>query len=122
MKRKVTLSSLKEKFYTHLPGIRDGIYDSLTKKQMFARNPEKVRSAYQGAGILLLIAGFFGGIFGFDLGLVAYGIGLAIAGVILLSTARAMPWSRCGSSRWCKDGCKNARAAAASVMPRLLSR
>jgi uncharacterized membrane protein YgcG len=87
----VTLSSLKERFYSHLPGIRDGIYESLTKKQIFARNPEKVRSRYQGAGILLLIAGFFGGIFGMEMGLIPYGIGLALAGVILLLSARAMP-------------------------------
>jgi hypothetical protein len=59
----VTLSSLKNKFYTHLPEIRSAIYESLTKKHMFVSNPDTTRKTYTTVGMILLIGGFIGAIF-----------------------------------------------------------
>jgi uncharacterized membrane protein YgcG len=88
---RVTLSSLKERFYTHLPAIRDAIYQSLTDKHLFAGNPDATRKGFIGAGVVLIVLGVFGAVSGAALGLIAYGIGAAVAGLIVLLSARAMP-------------------------------
>jgi uncharacterized membrane protein len=96
---RVTLSSLKNKFYTHLPEIRSAIYESLTKKHMFVSNPDTTRKTYTTIGIILLILGFIGGIFGMDSGLIAYGAGVAVSGIIVLLSSRAMPAKTATGSR-----------------------
>jgi uncharacterized membrane protein len=87
----VALSSLKNNFYTHLPAIRQGIFDSLMQKRLFTSNPESTRGLYTGAGIAL---GILGLVLIFALaaaGKVAWGIGLIGAGVLCCAFARAMP-------------------------------
>ncbi len=86
-----TLSSLKEKFYTHLPAIKNAIYASVTDKKLFASNPENVRGLYFGIGILLGICGAFAGFALAKIGLSAYGFGVALSGALLCAFARAMP-------------------------------
>jgi uncharacterized membrane protein YgcG len=87
----VTLSSLKNKFYTHLPEIRSAIYESLTQKNMFVSNPDTTRKTYITIGMIMLIGGFIGGIFGMDWGGIPYGAGVFIAGLVVLASSRAMP-------------------------------
>lgn len=59
----VELSSLKEKFYHRLPGIKDGIYGELLARRYYDKRPDKVRTLYQGIGIVLILAGVLAGIF-----------------------------------------------------------
>ena len=95
----VTLSSLKERFYIHLPAIRDSIYDSLTAKRLFTANPASTRSTYQGIGALLVGAGVLGAIFLSSFISIAYGIGFALAGAIVFLSSRAMPAKTATGSR-----------------------
>ncbi|WP_157947599.1 DUF2207 domain-containing protein [Abditibacterium utsteinense] len=92
---RVLLSSLKEQFYVHLPAIRDSIYDLLTQKRLFTANPATTRSTYQGIGGAVFGAGVLAAFF---LPL-AYGIGLALAGIVVFLSARAMPAKTATGSR-----------------------
>jgi uncharacterized membrane protein len=93
----VRLSDLKQKFYVHLPGIRDAIYRQLVQHHLFPHDPEKVRSSYGcGAGLLLLLAGvpiaiLFGTRFGSELGVIATVGSVMISFAICTLFARAMP-------------------------------
>lgn len=49
----VTLSSLQNHFYTHLPGIRDRIFDALVMDGYYLHRPDTVRQAYIGAGVVI---------------------------------------------------------------------
>lgn len=46
----VFLSSLKNKFYTSIPGIRKAITDEMLAKRLFPRDPERVRQTFRGIG------------------------------------------------------------------------
>lgn len=83
-KKTVKLSDLKEKFYSHLPKIRDGIYQSLTSKKLFVENPEKVRMRYSVAAFIIVLVGIC---------MVRHviGWGVIISGFIILATAHFMP-------------------------------
>ena len=89
--KRVTLSSLKNHFYVHLPTIRDAIYRDLTSKNLFQSNPDKTRQSYIGTGVLIGGAGiaalFLIGI----LGTISYSVGLIGAGLIVAAFAGAMP-------------------------------
>jgi len=95
----VTLSSLKHRFYTNLPPIREGIYASLHEKRLFNGNPEKVRNNYYAIGGITLVVGFFALVMGAAFGFAAYGLGLAVAGLIVLLSAKAMPSKTATGSR-----------------------
>ncbi|MFC1750799.1 DUF2207 family protein, partial [Pseudomonadota bacterium] len=56
---KVKLSALKGKFYTALNKTKQLIYKSVTAKKLFTTNPNKVRGAYIGLGVLMLGFAFF---------------------------------------------------------------
>ena len=94
-----TLSSLKNNFYVHLAPIRASIYQSLTDKKMFTANPETVRTSWAGGGIFLIVIGVAAAIFGFAFGLMPYGIGAALAGIIVAASSKAMPSKTAAGSR-----------------------
>jgi uncharacterized membrane protein YgcG len=96
---RVLLSSLKENFYVHLPTIRDSIYDSLLQKRLFTANPVTTRRVYQIIGAVLFVLGVLAATFLFDMGGIAYGIGLALAGSVIFFSARAMPAKTATGSR-----------------------
>jgi uncharacterized membrane protein len=48
----VKLSELQNHFYTHLPSIRDCIFDALIADNYYLHRPDKVRQTYLGAGIV----------------------------------------------------------------------
>ena len=56
-KKEVMLSSLKNKFYLHLPTIRDSIYRQLTREGCFPAHPQKIRRNYLTFGLILVIGG-----------------------------------------------------------------
>ncbi|RYG73934.1 DUF2207 domain-containing protein [bacterium] len=87
----VTLSSLKEQFYIHLPAIRDSIYNSLTSNGLFTANPETTRNTYHGIGGAIFLIGVLGAFFLSAFVTIAYGIGFALAGIIIYASAKAMP-------------------------------
>jgi uncharacterized membrane protein len=49
----VKLSDLQNHFYTHLPAIRDRIFDALMADGYYLHRPDTVRQAYFGAGIVI---------------------------------------------------------------------
>jgi uncharacterized membrane protein len=50
---RVELSDLKEEFYTELPGIKSGIFDRLLGRGFYHARPDKVRTHWMVAGVLL---------------------------------------------------------------------
>lgn len=55
----VALSDLQNRFYTHLPAIKDAIFDALMTDGYYLHRPDVVRQGYIGAGLLIgfLLAG-----------------------------------------------------------------
>ncbi|HXJ18175.1 MAG TPA: DUF2207 domain-containing protein [Candidatus Polarisedimenticolia bacterium] len=49
----VKLSELQNHFYTHLPAIRDAIFDALVADGYYLHRPDKVRQGYLGAGMII---------------------------------------------------------------------
>jgi uncharacterized membrane protein YgcG len=87
----VTLSSLRDKFYTYLPGIRDDVYKSLTDKGLFVENPQSVRLNYTWIGIVIIVAGL---VLGGQIGLFVRGClagGLVVSGGIVMALSNFMP-------------------------------
>lgn len=93
----VTLSSLKNTFYSKLPPIYDEMYKSLVALKYFPEDPKAVRGRNVGLGIGLIVLGaiLFG--IGVTVGLAfTYlgslpGIAVGLVGIALLITARSMP-------------------------------
>ena len=55
----VTLSDLKNKFYKHLPGLRNGLYGILVSDGFYAGRPDRVRSMYVIGGVIFgFLVGF----------------------------------------------------------------
>lgn len=48
----VSISDLKEKFYKHIPGIKNALYDHLAAEDYFAGSPDGVRNRYRVFGVL----------------------------------------------------------------------
>jgi uncharacterized membrane protein YgcG len=52
----VRLADLKNKFYKHLPGLRDGLYSGLVSGGFYKARPDRVRLAYIAGGIAAGVA------------------------------------------------------------------
>jgi len=90
----VSLSSLENRFYRSLPGIRDAIFDSLQGRAYYGQRPDRVKQNYYLAGGLLALGLTFG------LAAVADSWGLAppafftaglLSGAIVAGFGRIMP-------------------------------
>jgi uncharacterized membrane protein len=57
----VKLSELQNHFYTHLPTIRDRIFDALMADNYYLHRPDKVRQAYLGVGLVVGVGMVWGG-------------------------------------------------------------
>ncbi len=90
-RRKVMLSDLKGSFHASLGGIRKGIFRALMDRKFFTANPETVRATYTMLGVFVGVAGLVLTFVGYQGGFVAWGIGVALAGGLILAFARAMP-------------------------------
>ncbi len=55
----VSVSGLKNKFYTNLKGLKKTLYGELIRKKYFLSNPETVRHQYAVIGFLLMFIGVF---------------------------------------------------------------
>jgi uncharacterized membrane protein len=52
----VDLSDLKDKFYKHLPGLRDDLYTMLVTRGFYTGRPDRVRVLYAAGGVLIGLA------------------------------------------------------------------
>ena len=57
----VALADLHNRFYTFLPTIKSGIFDALVEHGYYGRRPDRVRSAYIAAGVVIAIILVWGG-------------------------------------------------------------
>jgi uncharacterized membrane protein len=71
------MSDLKNKFYTALPKIRDGLYDAVVEEGYFRSSPQKTRRIYT--------------ILGVGLGVIALGVSILVGAVALVVVGQAMP-------------------------------
>ncbi|MDD3646964.1 MAG: DUF2207 domain-containing protein [Candidatus Dojkabacteria bacterium] len=53
----VKTEDLKNKFYLKIPGINKAVYEEMTSRQYFSKNPDKVRKEHMGLGIVMLVLG-----------------------------------------------------------------
>jgi uncharacterized membrane protein YgcG len=85
----VLVSSLRNRFYAHLPSIRDAVDQAVSRDgRFFPASPERVRRRYAGAGL----AGLIGGMVAFWAEAPAHAaIAIAASGALVLLFSRAMP-------------------------------
>lgn len=83
------LSDQKEKFYKHIDPIKKSIYRELTAARLFKRNPEAVRAAWIAWGVIVAVIGVV--LFFVIDRHRSFGVGTAIAGIIFVCAASAMP-------------------------------
>ena len=88
----VTISELKNTFATRLEGVQEALYADAVERGWFSERPDKVRSKWQGRGVLALIAAAaatFALARSTSWGLL--GVPLILGAVLLLVTASRMP-------------------------------
>jgi len=93
-KREVKLSDLDEEFYTHLGGIRSGVYGRLIERKLYRARPDQVKVRWSIGGVVLGFLFFlFGVIVGAKFGLtpVPFVVGGVVSTVIMVLFARIMP-------------------------------
>jgi uncharacterized membrane protein YgcG len=102
----VVLSELSEKFFPVLPQVRGDLYRGLSKESYFDGNPQSVRGAFLGFGILLLLA-MLGAACLIQFGLIGrvFVLPVVIAGVLsaltVVITSQVMPRkTRKGRAAW----------------------
>ena len=92
------MSELHNEFYEHLPEIHEGMYELLVDKKLFRENPDTVRKVYRWAGIGGLVLG--GGL-AVQTENWILGLGIALAGLIVLLFSSFMPAMTLeGARRW----------------------
>jgi len=87
----IKISDLKLKFYKHIQGIKDEIYENLTKGGYFSGNPEHIRGIYLGIGIALCVISFifFSGIM-LLMGL-TFALVIPVCGALFIIFSKFMP-------------------------------
>jgi uncharacterized membrane protein len=83
-----TVSSMKNKFYKHLQGIKDALYEAVVQEGYFPTSPEGVRHLYIGIGVFILITG---GFILFFLNNTVGGVGTLFSGMVAMVFAGRMP-------------------------------
>ncbi len=83
-----TLSSLENRFYTHLPAIKSKLYSGLIEKGYYPHNPERTRGFYRFLGLAGLGLGAVLGLYVQSLYL---GIAVGACGLVVLAFSPIMP-------------------------------
>lgn len=98
LQENVRLSELEKKFYTHLPGIRDRVFDALMAQRYFTGRPDRVRRNYMLGGLVLGALWFFGAVLGANYANLHWGMAFGtlvlpglIAGAIVAGFGYFMP-------------------------------
>ena len=55
----VSLTDLQNRFYVHLPAIRNRMFDGLMASKLYKRRPDKMHQGYIAAGFMLAVGSFF---------------------------------------------------------------
>src|SRR5262249_48490100 len=86
----VKVSDLREKFYVHLPAVRNALYRQLSRRDdpCFASNPERTRRGWLAGAVVVLVCGVFLTSVP-RLGVVA--VSVLASGLVMLLFARSMP-------------------------------
>ncbi|HST62613.1 MAG TPA: DUF2207 domain-containing protein, partial [Longimicrobium sp.] len=92
----VRLSGLQNKFYTSLPGIRDGIYEKLIQRGYYRTRPDKVKGNWIGVAIVILVLGLVGAGMAADEGIAwvsaaALAVGTVASSLVLVVFGSVMP-------------------------------
>jgi uncharacterized membrane protein YgcG len=90
----IKLSSLKQTFYDELKKIKEELYRDVVARNLFPKDPEKVRTGYYASAFVMVFLGLFaiGYTIAWDQVILAdLSLGLAIVGLVLLANARHMP-------------------------------
>jgi hypothetical protein len=85
---RVKISSLKDRFYHHVPALKRALYDVVGDGRWFASSPEGVRGGWRVAGVGALLSAVP---VVFVAGSVATALPIALTGLVILLFARAMP-------------------------------
>ena len=98
---RLLVSSLKNRFYTHLPTLKKSLYGELIRKKYFLSSPEKVRNSYLAAGIVVLVFSILAFVFLIpDAGGKSFIAGV-LTGIPVLAFAKFMPAkTRAGASAY----------------------
>lgn len=97
------LSSLENRFYTDLRGIRGAIASALIQRRYYDRDPQKVKKTWLGIGFALVVLGFIGIGPSQALGIspVSAVVALVLSGVIVMAFGWVMPArTRRGVDAW----------------------
>jgi uncharacterized membrane protein len=87
----VSMSSLENTFYRNLPGIKNGIFESLVTHGYYRRRPDSVRASYVGIAVVIGVVSIWGG------SAIASSLGMApltfiVAGVLSAAIIAAFGW------------------------------
>jgi hypothetical protein len=88
---RLSISSLKNKFYKDLPFLKKTLYGELVKNKCFLINPEKVRNLYFLTGFLIILLGGFALVFFFPYSMWKGFIASGLTGLPVLFFGRHMP-------------------------------
>ena len=88
----VTLSALKNRFHEDLSKAQKALYKDATAKKWFSRNPDSVRTLWALIGLATIAGGVaLGWLLGWRFGAAFIAAPIALCGLLLLATHRAMP-------------------------------
>jgi uncharacterized membrane protein len=87
----VSMSSLENSFYKNLPGIKNGIFESLVTHGYYRRRPDSVRASYVGIAVVIGVLSIWGG------SAIASSMGMApltfiVAGILSAAIIAAFGW------------------------------
>jgi len=98
---RLSISSLRNKFYKNLGLLKKTLYEELVRKKYFLMNPEKVRNMYILAGIISMVFGGFVLAFLFPYSMGKGFIASGLTGLPILLFGRYMPAkTRAGASAY----------------------
>ena len=92
----VALSTLRNRFYTALPGIRDSLYDSLVARGYYMRRPDRVKKLWLALAGVVLVVCVGGAFIAADSGwswVSPWGLGAggAVSAIVIFVFSRIMP-------------------------------
>jgi uncharacterized membrane protein len=87
----VSMSSLENSFYKNLPGIKNGIFESLVTHGYYRRRPDSVRASYVGIAVVIGVLSIWGG------SAIASSLGMGpltfiVAGILSAAIIAAFGW------------------------------
>lgn len=90
--RSVLLSDLRTTFASSMARIQDLLYEDVTERGWFRGNPKKVRAAWAGRGVLLVLAGVVATtLLAIWTSWALVGVPVVVAGIVMLATVRTAP-------------------------------